>query len=245
MRTTRVPDPALSPRRRVLLRAFSLSGVVPLGAFLVVHLAVNARALAGEGALARAAEASRRVPALAVVEAALIFAPLLVHALVGTWLVVARPPLALPRPYPPALRVAVRVTGVLALAFLAMHLPEIRFREGATRPDPDVLATWLAADLSSMHGGLPARAVAYMLGTAVVCFHFGAGLWGYFAATPKGASPRARRLAAWWAAAVGATAWVLFANIVVYHATGARLFGHAVDEGPAMGGTCPPASARP
>jgi succinate dehydrogenase / fumarate reductase cytochrome b subunit len=245
MRTTRVPDPAPSPRRRALLRAFSLAGVVPLGAFLVAHLAVNARALAGEGALARAAERVRAVPALGAVEAALIFAPLLLHALVGTWLVATRQPLATPSPYPPALRVAVRVTGVLALAFLAMHLPEIRFRAGGARPDPDVLATWLAADLSSMHGGLPARAVAYMLGTAVVCFHFAAGLWGFFAATRKAESVRAKRLAAWWAAAVGATAWVLFANVVVYHATGARLFGRAVDEGPASDGPCPPATAKP
>jgi hypothetical protein len=79
-----------------------------------------------------------------------------------------------------------------------------------------------------------------MLGTAVVCFHFAAGLWGFFAATPRGAPPRTRRRAAFWAAAVGALLWLLFVNVVVYHATGARLLGHAPPIEPASSEPCPP-----
>jgi succinate dehydrogenase / fumarate reductase cytochrome b subunit len=215
---------------RWLARAFSLSGVVPLGAFLVVHLAANARGIAGERALGEMARRLERIPALALVEALLVFAPLALHAGIGLWLVVARRSLGPRTPYPRAIGIAVRVTGVLALAFLAMHLPELRFRTPGQRPDGALLSTLLAADLSSMRGGLPLRAVAYLLGTACVCFHFAAGLWGFFAGTPRGDDARARRLAAWWAAAVGATMWILFANVVVYHASGVRLFGHASPE---------------
>jgi succinate dehydrogenase / fumarate reductase cytochrome b subunit len=221
---TRVLDPAF------VRRAFSLTGIVPLGAFVVVHLAANARALAGDEAFARVAHRFEHVPALGLVEAIVVFAPLLFHAGFGLWLVVTRRPLATPSPYPPVLRVAMRVTGVLAVAFLAMHLPELRFRTPTARPAGDALLTMLAADLSSMHAGVPLRAVAYLLGTACVCFHFATGLWGAFAATPRGEARTTRRRAAWWAAAVGTTMWILFANVVVYHATGARLFGHAAPD---------------
>jgi succinate dehydrogenase / fumarate reductase cytochrome b subunit len=218
--------------------AFSLSGVVPLGAFLVVHLATNTRALAGDEAFARALHFYDRVPALGAVEALLVFAPLLFHAGFGLWLVAARRPLAVPSPYPSSLRVAMRATGVLVVAFLAMHLPELRFGAQGERPPGDVLQTFLAADLSSMRGGLPLRALAYLLGTACVCFHFAVGLWGAFAATRRGEGPVARRRAAWWAAAVGAVTWILFVNVVVYHATGARMFGRSAIDGPSPG-PCP------
>ncbi|HEX3346096.1 MAG TPA: hypothetical protein VHS09_16045 [Polyangiaceae bacterium] len=236
-------DSALALRRSALLRrAFTFSGVFPLGAFLVVHVIANLRALDGDDAFVRAVRGFARVPLLGLVEAVLVFAPLLFHASFGLWLVVSRRPLRTPSPYPPALRAAVRVTGVLAVAFLVMHLPELRFREPAVRPGGATLLAVLDADLSSMSHGLPWRAVAYLLGSACVCFHFAAGLWGFFAATPRGDAARARRRAGGWAVAVGLTLWVLFADVVVYHATGARLLGGAaLEEVPAA--PCPPASA--
>src|SRR5882762_2769197 len=113
---------------RLVSRLFSLSGVFPLGAFLLLHLLVNARALRGDVAFARMVGLLHRVPALALLEWAIVLAPLLFHATIGLWLVVTRRSLAATSPYPPALRIAVRASGVLAIAFLAMHLPELRFR---------------------------------------------------------------------------------------------------------------------
>jgi succinate dehydrogenase / fumarate reductase cytochrome b subunit len=238
-----VPDPALAQQRSARLRrVFTLSGVFPLGAFLVVHLVTNMRALDGDAPFLRAARAFDRVPLLGLVEGLLVFAPLLFHAGFGLWLVVRRQSLRTPSPYSPALGVAVRVTGVLAVAFLAMHLPELRFREPAVRPGGAALLALLDAHLSSMSHGIPWRAVAYLLGSACVCFHFAAGLWGFFAGTPRGQVARTRRRAGWWAIAVGATLWILFADVVVYHATGARLLGgEAHDE--ASGAPCPMTSA--
>lgn len=237
-------DPGLSQRRRALvLRAFRLSGVLPLGLFILVHAAANARALAGDGPFLDTVRAFQSIPGLLAFEVVLVFAPLLFHAAVGFWMVLARVPLATPSPYPPALRIAVRVTGILAIAFLAMHLPEFRFRTPGAHPDGAALLTSLDADLSTMRSGLPLRAIGYLVGSALVCFHLGAGLWGYFATTPQGQGGRARRFAAWWSAAVGAILWVLFANVVVYHATGARLLGGKPQ--PILpAAPCPPPSAR-
>jgi len=235
-----VPDPALAQRRSALLRrAFTLSGVIPLGAFLLVHVVNNARVLAGDDAFLATVRAYARVPGLAVFEALFVFAPLLFHAAFGLWLVVGGAPLRATSPYPPALRVAVRVTGVLAVAFLAMHLPELRFREPLVRPSGAALLSVLDSHLSSMSHGLPWRAVVYLLGSACVCFHFAAGAWGAFAATPRGAGARSRRRAAWWSVAVGTLLWVLFADVVIYHATGTRLLGGA----PRDEATAPPCPA--
>ena len=227
--TTRpVPDPAPSPVRRL----FSLSGVVPLGAFFVVHAAVNARAVRGDAAFVSAVGALHGIALLPVLEWLFIFAPLALHAGVGVWLVATRRPLADPSPYAPAVRVAVRATGVLALAFLAMHLPELRFRGGA-RLDGGQLETVLAADLSATFHAVPLRGLAYMLGAGCVAFHFAAGLWGFFAAARRGReSPANLRRAAWGAGAVGMAMWMVLVGIVVCHATGARVLGGTAEPWP-------------
>jgi succinate dehydrogenase/fumarate reductase cytochrome b subunit (b558 family) len=245
MPITRVPDPALATRRRALVReAFSLSGVLPLGAFLVVHVAANARALAGDAAFTSAAKGLERIPALALVEIVFVYVPMLVHAGIGAWLIVTRASLGAPSPFGSAARLAMRITGVLALAFLALHLAELRFRTPGARPAAEALSTLLASHLASMQYGLPLRAVGYLLGSAAVCFHFAAGLWGVFARTPQGQGRQARRRAVWWAGAVGGAMWLLFANVVVFHATGAPLLGGAPAEWHASE-PCVPDAGRP
>jgi hypothetical protein len=163
----------------------------------------------------------------------------------GVWLVATRRPLGGASPYPRPLGVAVRVTGVLALLFLALHWPEVRFRAGGwagAPPNGGVLLTLLAAELSSTWHGVPLRAVAYLVGSACVVFHFAAGLWGFFASTERGDDARARLWAGWAAGVMGAALWLLLADTVVLHATGARLFGSPAPEAPVE--ACPPADAK-
>jgi succinate dehydrogenase / fumarate reductase cytochrome b subunit len=218
-----------------------LSGVVPLGAFLALHLALNESAVWSYNAFVRVVGAIDRTPLLRLLEAVFIFVPLAWHAAFGLWLVVSGRPLAPASPYPARLRLAVRVTGVLATAFLAMHLPEFRFRMAGARLGGGELATLLAAELSSTSHGVPWRGVAYLAGTGCVAFHFAAGFWGFFAASRLGRNGAVgRRRAAWGAAALGAAIWLAFANIVVFHATGAAVIGRPISE--SLGGAqvpCP------
>jgi succinate dehydrogenase / fumarate reductase cytochrome b subunit len=240
MRSTRVPDnapgdiastfegAALTGRARSV---FSLSGVFPLGAFFVAHVVTNARAVRGDAAFVGATRVYQSVPALPLLEVLFVFAPLAFHGAMGLWLTVTRRRLEPPVPYPPGLRVAMRATGVLTLAFLAMHLPELRFRQPGTRPDGGVLLTVLASNLSSTWHGVPWRGIAYLVAAGCASFHFAAGLWGCFVVSRARAAPaaahgvRADRGAAWAAGAIGAVLWLLLANVVVLHATGSRLFG--------------------
>jgi succinate dehydrogenase / fumarate reductase, cytochrome b subunit len=227
-------DPDLEARAAVarrVRRAFSWTGVFPLGAFLVLHLALNAQALRGAPAFAAAVHATHRVPALPLVEALFVFAPLAFHGALGLWFVVTRTPLAPPAPYPPPLRIAMRATAVVALAFLAMHLSELRFHAYGVRLRGDELATVLDADLSSISLGVPWRGLGYLFATACVTFHFVCGLWGFFATSRSGReSTRRRRWAAWAAIAGGLAMWVQFADVVVLRATGAKLSGAETQE---------------
>ncbi|HSY21334.1 MAG TPA: hypothetical protein VK841_04430 [Polyangiaceae bacterium] len=209
-----VPRPAT---RRLL----SFTGVFPLGAFLLIHLFLNAFAVRGEGIFSGAVARVQAMPCLPLVEGLLVFLPLLVHASVGLWLVLANRPLTAPSPFTPAVQRAMRTTGIIALFFLTLHLPELRFRAGGVPLDGGALDTLLAYDLSSMSHGVPWYGVAYLVGTAAVVFHFTAGLWGFFAASRRGrASESARRYAVWLAVVLGAGMWLAFADIVVFHATG-------------------------
>lgn len=203
-----------------LNRLFSLTGLVPLGAFLLIHVAINASVLWGATNFDHATAALHGIPALWLLEAALVFAPLTVHAGLGLWLVLARATLALPRPYPPAVRVAMRATGAVAAVFLAAHLLEFRFHDARLRLDGAELQTLLSADLSSTAHGLPWRGAAYLIGTACVSFHFVGGVWGAAASGRNGT----RRWAAAALGALGALLWMTFVAVVVFHATGARPF---------------------
>lgn len=235
-------------RERAVRRLFTLSGVAPLGAFLVLHAITNERAVRGEAAFVSAVAKYDRVPALVVLEALFVYVPLLFHTGFGLWLVATRRPLVEPSPYPPRWRLAVRATGVIGALFLVLHLPELRFRNFSllSSPSGGELLTWLTADLSSTFHGWPLKAALYLFACACTTFHFAAGSWAVFAGTRLGMDDaRARRRSAWAAALGGSALWLVFANTVVYHATGASLFGGPAPEVEAApGAECPPAASR-
>ena len=196
-----------------------------MAVFLVLHAITNFRAVRGESAFLATVRLYERIPALPLIEALFVFAPLAVHAALGLWSVAARRPLHEASPYSGGVRVAMRATGVLVGVFLAMHLSELRFRTAGVRPSGGELLTMLASDLSATSHGVPWRGIAYLLGTGCATFHLSVGLWGFFATTAAGSMARKRKWAIYCLAAIGAVLWLTFANVVVLHATGARLFG--------------------
>ena len=152
---TTAKESALAEGRRggVWRKVFSLSGVFPLGAFMLEHLAVSGAALFGERPFVRAVKVVATLPLVRVLEAVFILAPLAVHTLIGIYLIATQKTLAPARPYSRRISIVLRVTALVALAFIALHFYELRVRERFATPEQ--LFSILAGHLSSTSWSLP------------------------------------------------------------------------------------------
>lgn len=74
---------AQSKNEFYLRRIHSLLGIIPIGAFLVVHLLVNHQATQGAEAFNKASNFMESLPFLIIVEFLFIYIPLLYHGLFG------------------------------------------------------------------------------------------------------------------------------------------------------------------
>lgn len=162
-------QPAENGRLARLDRLFELTSVVPLGAFVVIHLFDYARVLVGAGEVG-----ARRQPALFVVvaEALLVWVPLVWHA-VWSFSIMRRRRATEASSAP---LVAHRIAGVVVGLFLVDHF--LRFRLpillGHVHPGDSVVR--LAAELSSTRGGVPWVAALHLVGTVAVAYHLALGL---------------------------------------------------------------------
>jgi succinate dehydrogenase / fumarate reductase cytochrome b subunit len=177
----RIPDRTSDRLRRI----HSLTGTIPLGVFLIEHVAVNSLALGGADRFRAAIETLGGIPMLAVIEIAGIALPLVVHSVIGVLIATE-----LPEPARPTRREIVqRATGLLLLPYLIYHV-------WATRLSPDVLKHH--ADLFDvMHkqvsgaGGLAFHAI----GVTLAAWHLGNGLPGFAERWGLARAPGAARAA--------------------------------------------------
>ncbi|MFO0613260.1 MAG: succinate dehydrogenase cytochrome b558 subunit [Polyangiaceae bacterium] len=230
-------------RRRFLMRKLhSLSGVVPLGLFLLVHLFTNARALGGEDSFQHAVADINGLPYLLVIEIALILAPLLFHAGYGVVLALeSRPNVGRYTGNRNWMYTAQRATGVLAFAFIGWHLWQFWFQKVSGKMASEQFYGALCEKLSTPIGGVPLTALGYVFGIGAVVFHFANGLWGF--CTSWGITPtrRSQRISATVFGVLGAVVFFLGANTAIYFATGSKIaiFGTPSDSALASVRTCP------
>ena len=210
-----------------LRKLHALSGVVPLGVFLVEYLWGSARALRN----ARSSSVDGTSLFIPVLEIVVVLLPLAFHVLYASQV------LSEPRTRRARLR---RASGFVALAFVGFYLWELRGQRLLYGLTNDAFYDGLAGRLSSTTAGLPLWAVAYLLGVAAVVFHFASGVSGALAAwgTPTTEPPRAGAPPSWVPLALGVVLFGLGANTVLSFATGSR-FGLAADNTPSDG-PCPP-----
>jgi succinate dehydrogenase / fumarate reductase, cytochrome b subunit len=212
-------------RRAFLLRKLhSLTGILPVGGFMVFHLWTNARALGGQEQFDAAVRDIHHMPYLPFLEAGILL-PLLFHAVYGVKLAFeARHNVTkygTSRNWAYTLQ---RVTGILAFLFIAFHmygfwLPKVRGKMAAEAFYPQ-----LCEQLSSTQHGIPLVAFAYILGIAACVYHFANGLWGFCFSWGITVSKRAQRTAAWVFGLVGVLILSLGINTVLHFATGKGFF---------------------
>jgi len=182
-------DSAPDRRRFFLRRLHSLSGVLPIGLYVLVHLGINSFAASGPEIYDRVAETLESLPYLIAVEIPLIWAPLLFHGLYGVMIWVRGEPNPLQYSYPNNWMYWLqRSSGIAALVFIGWHFWQTRLANYLYGVPVNF---HMMADILSQPGWL----AFYVVGLTAVTFHFANGLrtfvltWGVVTGT------RARRAA--------------------------------------------------
>jgi hypothetical protein len=163
----------LAHARPAVERWLSWSGLVPLPAFLLLHLLRELRLAFTDDV----SDVLRPAPgALAVATSwLLVWLPLLVHAGLAVFFLVSGRRLAPPpgSDVPPLSRLVSRVAAVLALVFLLYHARTYAFAVWLGEADARDAGFRLLAELSSTKLGVPALSGVYLLGLLATVTHTG------------------------------------------------------------------------
>jgi succinate dehydrogenase / fumarate reductase, cytochrome b subunit len=207
-----------------LRRLHSLSGVVPVGVFLVFHLWTNAAALGGRSAYDRAVGPIQDIPLLPLFEIFGVLLPLGFHAAYG--LVITARSRPNPAAYPLTknwLYLLQRVSGVVILVFVLFHLWEFPFQKWWFGMSAAAFHGKLEQHLSWTWAGVPWVALGYVIGVAASVFHLANGMVGFSITWGVATRPASLRRIGIASAALGAVLFLVSFATIVQLATGTRL----------------------
>lgn len=198
----------------LLRRLHSLSGIIPLGVFLFVHLATNASIL---GNMQTGEEFQRSVdrihalgPLLVPVEIVGIFIPLLFHVIAGIVIAMTAKHNAASYRYGGNIRYTLqRVTAYIALVFIAYHLYQMHW---VGKPFPGGgQFEYRSADGAGMAATTTAMTIQqawyvvplYAIGILATVFHLANGIWTALITWGLTIRPASQRAAGYVCAAFG------------------------------------------
>ncbi len=206
MATTSTSRPFLARHEFLIRRLHSVTGLVPVGAFLTVHLLANASVLESPSAFQRIVYQIHSLGnLLPVVEWAFIFLPILFHGLLGIAIILSGSMNTTRYPYASNVRYMLqRVTGVIAFVFILWHVFHMHgwfhaetWLEHVAEPlgghrfrAYNAPSTLNAAMLAS-----PVIPVLYAVGVLSSVYHFANGLWTMGITWGVWTSPAAQRRA--------------------------------------------------
>ena len=167
----------------------SLSGIIPIGAFLVEHIVSNFEALNGPLAYAQQVKFLNSLPLVRVLEWTFIFIPLAFHALYGLW--IALRGRVNVNVYPWAgnwMYLTQRITGIIAFAYIVQHVWRQRF-SGVSLPEhPGAAFAKVQHELAN-----PWMLAIYILAMIATTYHFAYGIWLFAAKWGITPGDRARK----------------------------------------------------
>ena len=190
----------------LLRRLHSLSGIVPIGAFLVEHFISNAEATKGAAAYNDQVKFLTGLPFVHWLEWIFIFLPLIYHGVYGLYIWYRGDSNVSEYPWSGNwLYTSQRWTGIVAFIYIGYHVYTARF-SGVLLMETPAAAFWKMQQAFLN----PWVVAAYVIGIIAVCWHFSYGIWLF---------------AAKWGFTVGEEArrkfgWVCFALAVVLVAIG-------------------------
>jgi succinate dehydrogenase / fumarate reductase cytochrome b subunit len=154
-------------------RLHSLSGIIPIGAFLVEHIVSNFETWNGPLAYAQQVKLLNSLPLVRVLEWGLIFIPLAFHMLYGVW--IAFRGRVNVNVYPWAsnwMYISQRVTGLIAFAYIVQHVARQRFMGVSLPEHPGAAFAKVQHELSN-----PWMLAIYVIAMIATTWHFAYGIW--------------------------------------------------------------------
>jgi succinate dehydrogenase / fumarate reductase cytochrome b subunit len=151
----------------------SLSGIIPIGAFLVEHIVSNFETWNGPLAYAKQVLFLNSLPLARVLEWTFIFIPLAFHALYGV--VIAFRGRSNVNVYPWAgnfMYLMQRVTGIIALLYIGYHVWSQRFHGVSLPEHPGAAFAKVQHELSH-----PLILIIYIVAMIATTWHFAYGIW--------------------------------------------------------------------
>lgn len=182
---------AKSKNEFYLRRLHSLLGIIPIGAFLIVHLMINHQATQETEAFNKAAGFMESLPFLLVTELILIYIPILYHGLYGIHIAFTAKEnighYSLFRNWMFALQ---RLTGIIAFVFIFVHLWQTRLQK---------LFFGKEISYDMMHQTLqnPIWVIVYIICVIAVIFHFSNGIWSFLVTWGFLQSKKSQRIFTW------------------------------------------------
>jgi len=220
-RSKPLPEP-VAHARPFVERWLSWSGIAPLPAFLILHLASEFRHAWADDVSEVVREPAGLLRAILV--ALLVWSPLAVHLVLGSKvLLFGRPAAHASSQLPGSWSTVSRVCAALSGIFLLYHLRSYPFAVWLGEADPRDAGFRLLAELSSTRFGVPLGGAAYLLGLAATAAHL--GIAGHRALLNEGwlNSPTRRSTSARAWAALGSALFGAGAALVIRVASGVLL----------------------
>ena len=215
-------------RTFVLRKLHQLTGIVPLGFFLLEHFYTNSKALTGPGDFNNAVKDLQSIPYIIFVETIGIFIPLIYHAVYGLVITAEARPNNLAYPYSRNWYYLIqRITGIILFFFITFHVLNFRFGLIPGLNDQSVAThSTQAFEIVAREFRMVPIFLIYMIGITATVWHFANGIWLFLVDWGITIGERAQRLTGYACIAFGVLLLLVGVNAAVaFIRTGGLLGG--------------------
>jgi succinate dehydrogenase / fumarate reductase, cytochrome b subunit len=168
----------------VFRKLHQLTGILPLGVFLLEHFYTNSKAMTVTNGVAgvefnNAVRDLQSIPYILFIEIGGIFIPLIYHAVYGLFITWEARPNNLAYPYPRNWFFTIqRITGLILFFFILFHVLNFRFGAIPGLNETSVAHEPMQAfDIVRREFQMPVIFVVYLIGILATVWHLANGLW--------------------------------------------------------------------
>lgn len=201
----------------MLRKLHQLSGIMPLGIFLLEHFYTNSKALSGADSFNGAVKDLQAIPYILLVETGGIFIPLIYHAVYGLVITIEARPNNLHYPYPRNWFYLIqRITGIILFFFITFHVLNFRFglipglNEISVAHHPEQAFGIVSGEFHS----IPIFLI-YLVGITATVWHLANGIWLFLVDWGITIGERAQRIAGYACIGFGAVLLLVGINAAV------------------------------